>query len=100
MTPNDPGSVSESERVVLTMVGLVAVAAGAPLLAWRTAQQWLLEQQVLVAPATDPVLTLPGEQAGLDWPRLLIGGGLLLAVIAGLIVDVRRRRNQQERGMR
>ena len=100
MTPNDPSSVSESERVVLTFVGLVAVAAGLPLIAWRTAQQWLLEQQILVAPAAGPVLTLPGGQAGLDWPRLLIGGGLLLAVIAGLVVDVRRRRNQQERGLR
>ena len=51
MTPNGPSSVSESERVVLALVGLVAVAAGLPVIAWRTAQQWLLEQQVLVSPA-------------------------------------------------
>jgi hypothetical protein len=101
VTPmNDPGSVSESERVVLTLVALVAVAAGAPLIAWRSAQRWLLEQQVLVAAADGPLITLPGGQAGLDGPRLLIGGGLLLALLAGLLLDVRRRRNEQERGPR
>ena len=63
---------------------------------------WLLDHQVLIPAASNPLVALPASNgAGLDLPRLLLAGAIALGLIAFLghrvrrAVQVRRQRNLQ-----
>lgn len=99
-TPARPAPVSDSDRIVLVLLAMLALAGGLPVLAWTTAERWLVEQQILLPATSAPVLLLPGGQTGLDWPRLLITTGALLGLLGAVLVAVRRRRNRDEEGLR
>lgn len=98
------GIADTPEEEVLVIVVLVAglgVVAGSIAIFWKTAVGWLLENDLLVPASAGPILELPGTGgAGLDLVGLSVGGGVLLAVLTGLVslvvrIVIRRRRAEE-----
>jgi hypothetical protein len=74
------------------LFGVPALIVGGVTTGWADATGWMLDHQVLVPAAADPVLTLPAtDGAGLDWPRIALALGafavvsLAVRLIAGAI---------------
>jgi hypothetical protein len=100
-TSRPASSPAEDDALILLVL---AYLAGPALLAyfWKQALAWLLDHQVLIPAASNPLVALPASNgAGLDLPRLLLAGAIALGLIAFLghrvrrAVQVRRQRNLQ-----
>lgn len=89
--PTNPEQ-GDDEFVVFIVLPLAAVTVlGSAGVLWLKGVEWLVAHQVLVAGATDPVLALPWcGGAGLDWPRLSVLAGAVLALLAWGVSSARR----------
>lgn len=84
------GRTSDDDLFLLFILGFFGVAAAATW--WAQAVSWLLERQVLVAGAQQPLLALPASGgAGLDVSRLALAAAALIVVVAGAVSAIRRR---------
>lgn len=92
---------NEDEEVFLVNMGVLALSTvlGSAGLLWLKGSAWLVEHQVLVSAAADPLLAIPGTGgAGLDVSRLAIAAAVVLIAVMGAVGGVRRAwaRNRQE----
>jgi len=89
---NGVADTPEEELVLIHIVmGAVTIVLGSAGALWLTGAAWLVEHQVLVARAAQPLVEVPGAAgAGLDLPRIAIAAALLLAALAGAVSYVRR----------
>jgi hypothetical protein len=71
------------------MFGVPTIILGSVTTAWADATDWLLDHQILVPEAADPVVAVPAaEGAGLDWARIVIvAGGLVVLTMAIRLVS-------------
>lgn len=98
---NGIADTPEEEVIVLfAAVGALGLVAGSIAIFWKSAVTWLLEQDLLLPASADPLVQLPAAGgAGLDLVHLSIAGGVLLAILTGLVslvVRVIRRRRRAE----
>ncbi|MBF6333572.1 hypothetical protein [Nocardia transvalensis] len=85
MPTSSPGRGSHAADVLLPIALVIVVFAVlfAALPGWRdTRLRWLADHHILVAAAQQPLVTLPGNVAGLDGHRL----ALLVVILALLVV--------------
>ncbi|SDY85973.1 hypothetical protein SAMN05661080_04831 [Modestobacter sp. DSM 44400] len=78
------GRTDPNDLMVLLFGGMIA---GPAILAfaWTSLVGWLTDHHVLVDAAHDPLVVIPAsEGAGLDLPRLLLLGALVLGLLAFL----------------
>ena len=97
--PGQPATTAQ-EELLLIHVGLGALAAvlGSAAVLWAKGAAWLVDHQVLVAAAAQPVWVIPGTGgAGLDGARLVALAGLCmgLAVVAFAALAAWWRRSQE-----
>lgn len=88
-----PGRMADDDLLVLVLGGCAAVlvVAGSLGLFWRRVVGWLVDHQVLVAHAAQPLLQVPyAGGAGLDGPRVVIAAGLLVLILGVTAAWVRR----------
>lgn len=92
------GRTDPDDLIILLFAGMLT-GPGILLLAWTSLVGWLVDHQVLLEAARDPLVVIPGsEGAGLDLPRLLLIGAVvlgLLAVLGSLIVRLVRSRTAE-----
>lgn len=92
------GRTSDDDLFLLFILGFFGLAAAAATAAtwWAQAVSWLLERQVLVAGAQQPLLALPASGgAGLDVSRLALAAAALIVVVAGAVSAIRRRLREE-----
>ena len=89
------GCTDPDDLMILLFAGML-IGPTILVFAWTSLVGWLVDHQVLLAAARDPLLVIPGSNgAGLDLPRLLLLGAVVLGLLAGLgsaIVRVARQR--------
>ena len=89
------GRTDPDDLMILLFAGML-IGPTILVFAWTSLVGWLVDHQVLLAAARDPLLVIPASDgAGLDLPRLLLLGAVVLGLLAGLgsaIVQVARRR--------
>lgn len=103
-TPGGNGFADTPEEeltVLMALMGASGVIVGALAVFWDKVVAWLLEHEVLIAASANPLVAIPGtEGAGLDLMRVIVGVGIVLALVAvlGSILGraVRRRRHARE----
>jgi len=93
------GSTDPDDLMVLLFFGMLA-GPTIVVLAWRSLVGWLVDHRILLAATRDPFVVIPAsEGAGLDLPRLLLVGALVLGLLAALgSIVVRLVRNRAEVG--
>ncbi|MCO7219517.1 hypothetical protein [Klenkia sp. PcliD-1-E] len=100
-TPRTASSPADDDSLILLVL---ACFAGPAVLAyfWKQALAWLLDHQVLLPAASNPLVALPASDgAGPDLPRLLLVGAIALGLLAYLghrmrgAIQARRQRNLQ-----
>lgn len=89
------GRTDPDDLMVLLLLGLLA-GPTIVVLAWQSLVGWLVDHQVLLAAARDPLVVIPASDgAGLDLPRLLLLGAVVLGLLAALgSIVVRMVRNR------
>ena len=97
--PGQPATTPQ-EELLLIHVGLGALAAvlGSAAVLWAKGTAWLVDHQVLVAAAAQPIWVIPGtDGAGLDGARLVALAGLCmgLTVVAFAALAAWWRRSQE-----
>ena len=95
-------SAGHSDTDLFWMVILGAIALPSILLSsvvtWRdNATGWLLEHGILVAADTDPLMGIPGIEAGLDGRRIMLAVLVIAALIAYVVSWLRLRRERRIR---
>ncbi len=91
--PRPASSTSPDDEFVLFIVGCVVLVTvlGSAGFFWATGMGWLVEHQILVPASQHPVLRMPGGSgAGLDSPRVAVGLGVIVAVLAWAVSAARR----------
>jgi hypothetical protein len=85
--------------IAAAMFGVPTIILGSVTTAWADATGWMLDHQILVPEAADPLVALPAaEGAGLDWARIAIVAGALVVVtmmirlVSGLVLGSLSRR--------
>lgn len=93
------GRTDPDDLMVLLFLGMLA-GPTIVVLAWKSLVGWLVDHQILLAATRDPLVVIPAsEGAGLDLPRLLLLGALVLGLLAALgTIVVRLVRNRTEVG--
>jgi len=85
MEPSHPSSVSDSDLLVMILLGglLVGGAGTAAVVLWHTVVAWCLGHGFLVSAGESPLLRVPNTGgAGLDLARLAIVAALVLVALA------------------
>lgn len=84
---------NEEEEAFLIYMGMLALGAvlGSAGLLWLKGATWLVEHQVLVAAAADPLVVIPGTGgAGLDVSRAAIAAAVILVALVSAVSAARR----------
>ncbi|QXC46654.1 MULTISPECIES: hypothetical protein [Rhodococcus erythropolis group] len=78
---NSRNTLSDSDIFLLLCLTPFAVPLVIALVPgwWGSSLTWLVERKILVAASESPLLTFPGQIGGLDLPRLVICGAVLIA---------------------
>lgn len=86
MEPSRPSSVSDSDLLVMILLGGLLVGgaiAAAAVVLWHTVVAWCLGHGFLVSAGESPLLRVPNTGgAGLDLARLAIVAALVLVALA------------------
>jgi hypothetical protein len=78
------GRTDPDDLMVLLFAGML-IGPGILVFAWTSLMGWLVDHQVLLEAAADPLMVIPAsEGAGLDLPRLLLLGAVVLGLLAFL----------------
>lgn len=91
-----PDGSTDPDDLMVLLFGSIFVGPAVLAFAWTSLVGWLIAHHVLVDAAADPLVVIPAsEGAGLDLPRLLLLGAVVLGMLAFLgSVIVRLIRNR------
>jgi len=97
----------DDDQTILVLIGIFAgpalLGAGLATITAKVpgAAGWLIDHQILVAAADQPILTLPASGgAGLDWPRLIALTAVVLIGLTWVIWAAHTRHIQRRDGSR
>ncbi|GAA4759027.1 hypothetical protein GCM10023328_47980 [Modestobacter marinus] len=94
-----PGSGTDPDDLMVLLFAGMLIGPTVLVFAWTSLVGWLVDHQVLLAAARDPLVVVPASDgAGLDLPRLLLLGALLLSLLAALgsaVIRLIRRRTAE-----